>query len=33
MNRTPAELDTMRAIKAAFDPDGLLSPGVLLPDR
>ena len=30
-DRTPAELDTMRAIKHAFDPRGTLSPGVLLP--
>lgn len=31
LNRTAAELDTMRAIKRAFDPHGTLSPGVLLP--
>ena len=31
LNRTAAELDTMRAIKHAFDPRGTLSPGVLLP--
>ena len=29
---SPAELAAMRAVKAAFDPDGLLNPGVLLPD-
>lgn len=28
--RTPAELDAMRRIKAAFDPTGILNPGVLL---
>ncbi len=27
----PAELATFRAIKRAFDPDGLLNPGVMLP--
>ena len=29
--RSPAELATMRSIKAALDPSGLLNPGVLLP--
>lgn len=32
LNRTAGEIDTMRAIKRAFDPAGLLAPGVLLPD-
>jgi FAD/FMN-containing dehydrogenase len=31
LSRSPAELATMTAIKAAFDPAGLLNPGVLLP--
>jgi len=30
LTRSPAELDVMRRVKAAFDPDGLLNPGVLL---
>lgn len=29
--RSPAELDTFRAIKRAFDPDGILNPGAILP--
>ncbi|MGI8691192.1 MAG: FAD-binding oxidoreductase [Thermomicrobiales bacterium] len=30
---SPTEIAAMRAVKAAFDPDGLLNPGILLPDR
>jgi FAD/FMN-containing dehydrogenase len=30
---TPAEVATMRAIKAALDPTGILNPGVILPTR
>ena len=30
--RSPTEIALMRAVKAAWDPTGLLSPGVLLPD-
>jgi FAD/FMN-containing dehydrogenase len=29
LSRSPAEIDVMRSIKAAFDPLGLLNPGVL----
>jgi glycolate oxidase len=29
---TPAEIAAMHAVRAAFDPDGLLNPGILLPD-
>ncbi|MDA8103262.1 MAG: FAD-binding oxidoreductase [Nitrospiraceae bacterium] len=29
--RSPAEIEAMTALKAAFDPDGILNPGVLLP--
>jgi FAD/FMN-containing dehydrogenase len=31
LSRSQAEIDAMRSIKAAFDPLGLLNPGVLLP--
>jgi FAD/FMN-containing dehydrogenase len=31
LSRSPAEIDVMRSVKAAFDPLGLLNPGVLLP--
>ncbi|WP_133501237.1 FAD-binding oxidoreductase [Cognatilysobacter terrigena] len=30
---TPATLALMHAVKATFDPDGILNPGKLLPDR
>jgi FAD/FMN-containing dehydrogenase len=30
LSRSPAEIAVMRSVKAAFDPAGLLSPGVLL---
>jgi FAD/FMN-containing dehydrogenase len=29
---TAAEIDAMRALRRAFDPDGICNPGVLLPD-
>ena len=29
LTRTPADIETMRAIKAAFDPANLLNPGVI----
>jgi FAD/FMN-containing dehydrogenase len=32
LSRTDAEIGVMRSVKAAFDPLGLLNPGVLLPD-
>jgi len=32
LTRTPEEISTMRLIKRALDPDGILNPGVLLPD-
>jgi len=31
LSRSAAEIDVMRSVKAAFDPLGLLNPGVLLP--
>jgi len=31
LSRSQAEIDVMRAVKAAFDPLGLLNPGVLVP--
>ena len=31
LSRTQTEIDVMRSVKAAFDPLGLLNPGVLLP--
>jgi FAD/FMN-containing dehydrogenase len=31
LSRSPAEIEVMRAVKAAFDPLGLLNPGVLFP--
>lgn len=33
LDRTEAEIDAFRAIKAALDPAGVLNPGVLLPPR
>jgi FAD/FMN-containing dehydrogenase len=33
LNRSPAEIDVFRAIKRALDPDGILNPHVLLPER
>ena len=30
-SRSPAEIDAFRALKRAFDPDGILNPNVLLP--
>ena len=32
LNRSPAEIAVFRAIKTALDPNGILNPGVLLPD-
>jgi FAD/FMN-containing dehydrogenase len=32
LNRSPAEIATFRAIKAALDPAGILNPHVLLPE-
>jgi FAD/FMN-containing dehydrogenase len=31
LQRSPAELEAFRAIKAALDPNGILNPNVLLP--
>jgi FAD/FMN-containing dehydrogenase len=31
LTRSAAEIATMRALKTALDPTGLLNPGVLLP--
>jgi FAD/FMN-containing dehydrogenase len=31
LSRSPAEIDAMRSIKAAFDPLGVLNPGVIFP--
>ncbi|MHB2024093.1 MAG: FAD-linked oxidase C-terminal domain-containing protein [Mycobacteriales bacterium] len=33
LSRSTAEIQTMRAVKAALDPAGLLNPGVLFPDE
>ncbi|HSK28284.1 MAG TPA: FAD-linked oxidase C-terminal domain-containing protein, partial [Jiangellales bacterium] len=32
LTRSDAEIAAMRSVKRALDPDGLLNPGVLLPD-
>ena len=31
LSRSPEEIAAMRAIKKAWDPQGLMNPGVLLP--
>jgi FAD/FMN-containing dehydrogenase len=31
VSRSAAEIEAMRAVKSAFDPVGLLNPGVLFP--
>jgi FAD/FMN-containing dehydrogenase len=33
LSRSAAEIEAMRAVKSAFDPAGLLNPGVLFPPR
>ena len=33
LNRSPAEIEVFRQIKAALDPNGILNPHVLLPER
>jgi FAD/FMN-containing dehydrogenase len=33
LTRSGADIDAMRAIKSAFDPEGLFNPGVLLPPQ
>jgi len=31
LSRSAAEIEAMRAVKSAFDPAGLLNPGILFP--